>query len=166
MSESFDVPTYREAAPAIAAELSRARRFEHPLAIVVVSPHDPTGGREQSNGSFTLRPRVEATPPLYFLLGALLRNVLRASDILSAAPEVLSYVVVLAETTHAGAENAVRRLREAFRGCSGTELRVGIATFPTDGVVMEALFASACESWESKSALETPASLEAGAAHG
>ena len=166
MPESFDVPTYRQAIPAIAAELRRARRFEHPLAVMVVSPHDPTGAAERVKRGFTLRPRVEATPPLYFLLGSLLRNVLRETDILSAAPEVLSYVVVLAETAQTGADDAARRFREAFRGCSGIELRIGIATFPSDGVTLEALFASASEAWESSAALETPARVQPGVAHG
>jgi hypothetical protein len=166
MPESFDVPTYRQAIPTIAAELRRARRFEHPLTVMVVSPHDPTGAAERAMRGFALRPRVEATPPLYFLLGSLLGNVLRETDILSAAPEVLSYVVVLAETEQAGADDAARRIREAFRGCAGVELRVGTATFPADGVTLEALFASASEAWESSAALETPTHVQPGVAHG
>jgi hypothetical protein len=166
MPESFDVPTYRQAVPAIAAELRRARRFEHPLAVMLISPHHPTGASEWPQGILALRPRVEATPPLFFLLGSLLRNVLRETDILSAAPEVLSYLVVLAETTQAGAEDAAKRIRAAFRGCAGTELRVGIATFPADGVGIEALFASACEAWESSSALDTSTRPKMGVGHG
>jgi hypothetical protein len=160
----FDVPTYRQVLPQLTVELQRARRYEHPLALLVMSPHDPASTRGPV--PVTSRPVADTTPAIFFLLGSFLRNSLRETDIVAAAPETLSYAVALAETDRRGAERAVDRLRDGFRECGGAGLRVGVAEFPHDGLAMEDLLDSACSAWHTGAASERAPHADGGSGHG
>ena len=147
-----DVPAYRQVSPQLAAELRRARRYEHHFAAVVLSPHAMVGRSARPRPGLAAFPSLSIAPAtvpptIYFLLGSYLRNTLRETDILTAAPEALSYAVFLAETDRACAEQAVARLREGFHACAGVELRSGVAEFPDDGLTIEDLLDRAWDAW-------------------
>lgn len=161
-----DVRPYRAVYPQLVAELRRARRYEHCFAVVVLSATAPAiGGGSSTPGSAALMP-VGFTPTLYFLLGGVLRNTLRETDILTAAPESLAYALFLAETDRERAAQAVRRLRERFRECAGADLRTGCAEFPRDGLTIDDLVDGAWRAWQHASDHDAAPRVAPEASHG
>ena len=142
---AFNVPTYRVAHPQIVFELRRARRYEHPLAVVLLTLRALPRPGVGAGGSAP--PAAAVTPAMYGLLGAYLRNSLRETDILTGLPESLAFATVLPCVDRAGAEHAVERFREGFRECAGFDLRAGLASYPDDGLTIEDVLEQAWESW-------------------
>jgi hypothetical protein len=147
------IPTYRQSLRVLHAELRRARRYQHPLSVAVLSP-----------AGVTLEaPRVELVraPHLsFYLLGSLLRDVLRETDVATYAAEHHLFAVFMLETREAEALRAVDRLRGLFHGRTGARVRAGIAEFPRDGLTMEDVFAAARLAWEERPRL-TPREVDA-----
>lgn len=142
---AFNVPTYRVAHPQIVFELRRARRYEHPLAVVLLTLRAlPKPGAAAAKSP---PPAAEVTPAIYGLLGAYLRNSLRETDILTGVPESLAFATILPCVSRTGAEQAVERFREGFRECAGFDLRAGVAAFPDDGLTIEDVLERAWASW-------------------
>ena len=147
----FEVPSFRQALPQISAELRRARRFEHPLAVVVIGARDLPGARVAADGGAAVAPAPLSpadSTSRFLLLGSYLRNTIRETDLLTAAPESLAYAVFLIETSRQGAELAIARYRAGFEGCAAAELRVGCAEFPHDGLMAEDLLERASRAWD------------------
>ena len=147
-SKALEVPTFRQMLPQLAVELRRARRFERPLAVVVLSPELETLSERS-----TTRIKGSARPAnwnltQYLLLGSFLRNATREIDVITAVPESLLYASLLPETTREGAMGAIARLRQGFLECGGVGLRSGIAEFPLDGFTIEDLYDSAFLHWK------------------
>jgi GGDEF domain-containing protein len=80
---------------------------------------------------------------LLSFVGSLLRASLRDIDIVSFDLAKNQYVVLLPETTLAKAERPVGRLNEMSLKQTGVSLLVGMAEFPTDGLIIEDLVNSA-----------------------
>ncbi len=140
-----DVPPLRAALPRFAAELQRARRYEHALSVVSVRAIVPghNGGPPPRQGAATELPSL-----VYVLLGSILRNTLRESDAVAAAPERLAYVAFLPETDRLGAASAVARIEAALRRVVDGTVQWGAAVFPVDGFTVDDLLAKARELME------------------
>jgi hypothetical protein len=156
------MPTYRELRPELDAEVRRCRRYERPLAVVVVAPKMPTGmngngtngaahvgnGNGRSHGQATPDPWVTFSMQLGFLLlGSMLRGTLRETDIAAYAPETDDFVVLLPEAGAESAARAVERLSALFYERSSLVLRVGIAVYPTDGLTLDDIVEHARRTW-------------------
>jgi hypothetical protein len=147
-AEALEVPTFRRMLPQLAVELRRARRFERPLAVVVLSPElDTLPGRSTTWIKVSARP-ANWNLTQYLLLGSFLRNATREIDVVTAVPESLLYASLLPETTKEGAVGAIARLRQGFLQCGGVGLRSGVAEFPLDGFTIEDLYNSALLQWQ------------------
>ncbi len=159
---SLDIPPLRVVMPQFLAELRRARRYEHTLALVAL--HAVEGAPEPHGGGAAARRdgagAWERARVLYLLLGYVLRNTLRETDILGAAPESLEYLVLLAETDEPRALAAVERIRERCTESLGASVRSGLAVFPADGFTVEDLLARA------RYKLEQPFRSKSEASHG
>jgi|SRR5688572_29878543 len=147
------MPTYRELKAVLDAEVRRCRRYERPLAVVVVAPKTPPGangngngaahaengnGNGKSNGAVAPDPWVTFSMQLGFLLlGSVLRGTLRETDIVAYAPETDDFVVLLPEADAASAARAVERLSALFYERSSLVLRVGVAAYPADGLTLD-----------------------------
>jgi hypothetical protein len=164
-SDAFQVPTYRELQPQLVVELRRARRYEHPLGVVILGLHAPTRDPARSNGHAP-GSRMETSPAAYGLLGAYLRNTLRETDILTGVPESLAFAAFLPGIDRQGAEQALCRLREGFQGCAGFDLSGGGAAFPADGLTIEDVIESACAAWRDATQRDLAPLLETGYTHG
>jgi hypothetical protein len=138
---ALDIPVYRQILPRAAVELRRARRYEQPLCVVLLSPH----GFLVEGAQADMFPR--SVPLLYALLGSFLRNSLRETDLLAAVPEDLSYALFLPQTGEVEAQAAIHRLDGAFHRMATTRLHHGIAVFPRNGLTLEDLFMVARRSW-------------------
>lgn len=151
------VPTYRQSIPAIAAELRRCRRYERPLAVLTVALEGPNLPRAADAPVAVGAGRESARPPetaavvsaplqsgldavLFLLLGTLLRDVTRESDIVTYAAEEHVYALFLTEAGVATAMQAARRLARALHGRAAVRIRAGIAEFPGNGLTVESLF--------------------------
>lgn len=145
---SFTAPTYRASQPQLHFELRRARRYEHPLGVVVMSSVPPFGAIA-STGNGAARPdAARSAAAVYGLLGAFLRNTLRETDILTCMPESLTFAAFLPGVGPAGAEQMLERCREGFFDCAGFDLRGGVAAFPDDGLTVEDILGLASSAWQ------------------
>jgi hypothetical protein len=160
------IPTFQELRPALDGELRRSRRYERPLAVLVVVPAlDPlpsangNGSRAQGgNGSHDSHRSANsageganhqiadvATRPLFWaqlrflVLGSLLCGTLRESDVVSYAAELDEFVALLPECDGAAARQAVARLHGLYSSRVGIGLRAGIAVYPGDGLTLDDL---------------------------
>jgi hypothetical protein len=137
------IPTYRQALRALHGELRRARRYQHPLSVAALSPAATGSGAHRLD-------RVRAPHLSFYLLGSLLRDVFRETDVATYAAEHHLFAVFLLETREEDAARAVRRLDALFRGHTGGEVRAGTAEFPRDGLTVEDLFGRAHRAWEER----------------
>ena len=152
----LNVPAYREVQSQLVIELRRARRYEHPLGVTMLGLHAPTQlGGERAGGS-AAAPSVDVVPAVYSLLGSYLRNTLRETDILTAAPEALAFATFLPGTDRQGTEQALMRFCDGFLECAGYGLHGGAAAFPGDGMTIEDVLDRACAAWRRSSTIALP----------
>lgn len=145
--QALPVPAYREIQAQLVSELRRARRYERAMSVALVSLRAPADARGERAGGASPAPLGEMTPAVYSLLGSYLRNTLRETDILAAAPEALAFTVFLPETDHLGAAQALGRFRSGFLDCAGVSIQGGVAAYPRDGLTIEDVLDRACEAW-------------------
>lgn len=150
------LPTYRQALHGLQAELRRARRYQHPLSVVALSPAGDAADEAPVEAE-TPPPGAVRTPHLsFYLLGSLLRDVLRETDVATYAAEQHLFAVFLLETREPEARCAVTRLRDLFHHHTGAQLRAGVAEFPRDGLTVEDLFGEARRAWEERPLVVAP----------
>jgi hypothetical protein len=133
------IASYRRSLPQLRFALSRARRYQHPITLAVMSL-----GREQLvqsirnlAGGWT---HANLASHFYFsFIGSLLRDNLRESDIVTYDAAADQYVLLLTETPAAEAKNAILRLNGLVFKHTAVYLRIGIAEFPVDGLIVEDL---------------------------
>jgi hypothetical protein len=133
------IASYRRSLPQFAVALSRARRYQHPITVAVLSL-----GREQLvqsmrnlAGGWT---NANLASHFYFsFVGALLRDNLRESDVVTYDAAADQFVILLTETSAAGAEQALLRLNALVYKHTAVALRLGTAEFPADGLIIEDL---------------------------
>lgn len=142
-AQAADIPSFRRSVPMVRAELRRCRRYEHPLAVLVLGV-DPESvrratrrlGDESADGWFPRRFELMSL----LVLGWILRDTTRECDIVTYAADYHAYVVVMPETDADGARSAAERMADTFRRRSSLDLRMGGAAFPADGLTLEDLF--------------------------
>lgn len=148
--------TYRELRQVLDAEVRRCRRYERPLAVVVVAPKTPAGANgngangaaHAESGATTPDPWVTFSMQLGFLLlGTVLRGTLRETDLVAYAPDTDDFVLLLPEADAAHAALAVDRISALFYERSSLVLRVGIATYPADGLTLDDIIEHARQTW-------------------
>lgn len=159
VGEAAQVPTMADMRPRLARELDRARRYEYPIAIVVLdvpvgSPRaEPTGNGtgdrsrvvHDTDESIVLETRV---PHLVSLLsGALLCEVLRESDIVVYDPRNDRLILLLVHSDRAETKRATERLSRLIRARLHLSPRIGSAHFVEDGLTLEDLLACAQHRW-------------------
>lgn len=121
----------------LGGELTRARRYEQTLTIVVatlVPLGESDEGRAGSNGNGDGGPDVL---PLMAAVG--LREALRESDVLCYRPLEGRFVLGLPQTEGDEARQAMARVGELFHRRLHIELLAGVASFPADGLTLEDL---------------------------
>lgn len=141
----------------LAGELTRARRYEQALTIVVATlvpldeSHDGRGG---SNGNGDGGPDVL---PLLAAVG--LREALRESDVLCYRPVERRFVLGLPQTEGDEGRQAMARVGELFHRRLHIDLEAGVASFPGDGLTLEDLENKASGRAEAVGSQAQPASF-------
>lgn len=136
-TETVPIPQYQETLPEIEAEISRARRFHHRLSIVVFRL-----SREDFDHSSTEEAR-QLQELRFLFLGSLLRDQLRAYDIVTYDPARDQYVVLLVESSRRQALGLVNRMARLIEERAGLTLIAGVAEFPYSGLIIEDLVSRA-----------------------
>lgn len=152
---SADIPSFRRSLPALTAEMARARRYGRPLAVVMLGlendrlpEHIYNLVSDNGNDNGTGRQILSRTTQLVsFVLGSILRDTLRESDIAAYHAAEDRYVLLLTESTRAQARDTVQRLNQLFHRRVHTDLRAGIAEFPIDGPTFDELIRRAQQEW-------------------
>jgi hypothetical protein len=124
------IPPYREGLPTMRLEVQRARRYERPLSMLAIG----VGG-----GNVPERKALAD----FLLLGVVLRDALRETDLISCAVEFQLYAMLLTETTRAGAVAAATRYGSIAKGSADLRIRCGASEFPGNGLSVDDLFAHA-----------------------
>jgi hypothetical protein len=126
---------YRDGLPNMRLELQRARRYERPLSMLAVG---------LSGGDAPIRKELAD----FLLLGIVLRDALRETDLMSYSVEHQLYAVLLTETTRAGALEAAVRFGGIARRRAELRVRCGASEFPQNGLSVDDLFAHARHAWQ------------------
>jgi hypothetical protein len=114
-----ELPDDRQALAKVAEEFARARRYERPLTVAVLVVEDAPSARSPADR----RPAA---------LAIATRQAMREVDIICEADPGRCVVVI----PEAGPEEARRAIRRTCQSCAerlGRSLRVGLATYPSDG---------------------------------
>jgi len=152
VSRTAGIPPFRHSLPELARELARARRYQRPLSVLVLglgsdqlSEHlsGLLGVGGDGEGAARLQLMAQTTQLVSLVLGPILREVLRESDIVTYGAVEDEYVIMLAESDESQARRAVRRIDELFHKRTFAHLRAGVAEFPADGLTLQDLVASA-----------------------
>lgn len=143
------IPGYRNSFPQLNREISRVRRYQHPLAIIVVRPIHAHGGNHSShtitndaamseNGSAVHSAR-ELSQIEFLLCGSIFRDSLREIDITTYDAANNQFVIMLPESTRFNAEKTINRLKAIIEERISNQLFFGISEFPEDGLILEDL---------------------------
>lgn len=136
LSPEVGVPTYRSWLEMLRRELNRARRYHHPLAVVVTRLADRGALEDVARGRASATNRGQWA---VMRTGMLLRELLRDTDVVTYDPAENRFVLLLTETSPAQARAAVLRLENLLRERAGATLQSGIAMFPDEGLITEDL---------------------------
>jgi GGDEF domain-containing protein len=142
------IPSFRRSHSRLEIELSRVRRYDHPLALMVVRipRYDIDGPHAEvfaEVGNSARERHVRRIVSLH--VGALLYDCLRSSDLPTWDAENDRYIVVLPESDRAHAGQAADRLRRLVPSHIGAPIAVGVAEFPSDGLALEDLVTLAAQ---------------------
>jgi hypothetical protein len=80
----------------------------------------------------------------FFHVGAILRDAVRGSDLVTYDARHEQYVVLFTESTRLQTWQAARRLRLLLFTRTCLCVRIGLAEFPADGLTLEDLITMAC----------------------
>lgn len=122
------LPSFRELRPLFERELRRARRYERPLSGFVLD--------------FARTADVRRTERL-LLLGSILQDALRETDLIGRIPDSGELVALLPETTASAAARGAERIRRLWAERDAAHLLVGAATYPIDGLTLDDMLTSA-----------------------
>lgn len=148
------IPTFRRSLPQLTNELARVRRYNRPLSIIVLRIESDqllldlkrSLASESGNGSASSYSNIIQTLQLVFsLVGSILRESLRESDIACYDVANNQYVIMLPECTRHQALMTVRRLKKLLFKRTAGHLVAGISEFPADGLIIEDLVKLAME---------------------
>lgn len=138
------VPRFRDALPRMVLELERARRYGRPLSVALVGPetahgHDGNGSTPVSHNGQSDSASPTSGPLFAALLGSLLRELMRETDIVAYAAALDRCVIVMPEMGETESRLAVRRLRDQCASHLSVPIRAQVAVFPDDGFTLEEL---------------------------
>jgi len=146
------IPSFRRSHARLESELARVRRYDHPLAVMVVRVlSDDSGTPARVFTGSDERKRAQHMRRIVSLhMGAILYDCLRSSDLPMWDTERDQYIVVLPECDRYHAELARDRMQRLVPLHLGAVAAVGVAEFPHDGLALEDLVSKAEERCESQ----------------
>ncbi len=153
--KAASIPSFRDSILPINSELSRARRFEKSVSVIVIKYNSFEENLEQKNTQadasivaniFSRHKNKEISWANFLQCGIAVRDALRDIDLICFAGASYQYVIVLPETTRANAELLHKRLLDIVGSDISNQFDVGISEFPNDGLIIDDLVGSATDS--------------------
>lgn len=149
--EAAAIQPFRQSVPLINKEISRVRRYQRALAVIVLRrrmqpeaklQNGTLHAKTQTNGR--LPAEQNPLPHMEFLLcGAIFRDALRETDIITYDGGKNQFVLIMPETTRLEALQTVERLNKILSGKLYKDMEVGIAEFPEEGFIINDLVENA-----------------------
>jgi hypothetical protein len=139
-------------------ELSRVRRFEHPLSVAVFKPNFAAPDKRDYNGQKTVSQSAWNTPhndlkPIseleFILCGMVIKNSIREIDIIVYDTESRQFIISFPETDITQAQHTIKRLKKLIGSRMASQLTFGLAEFPQNGLILEDLIEYAVNSCNS-----------------
>jgi hypothetical protein len=127
------LPTHRESIPSFEREMGRARRYEHPLGVVVLRAESGSSGGSNGTEAIGTTDRSPRT------VGMVLRGCVRETDLLAWEPADGTFVLLVPETDRVQVEALAGRLMKTVHARTSVMLRAGTAAFPEHGLILEVL---------------------------
>ena len=145
--EAAAIPAYRHLLPRLNKEIARSRRFEHPLTVLAIGANSNSSSHVDNalNGMAVLDGEIYSnnskrlTQIDFFLCGAVFRDAVREIDITAYDGANNQFVIALPETPKPQAIQMANRLKNMVGEQMAHHLSVGIAEFPTDGLIISDL---------------------------
>lgn len=149
------IPGYRNSFPQLNREISRVRRYKHPLAVIVVRPvnsyagnHSPNAavrGTQMSENGAGAHSEKELSQIEFLLCGSIFRDSLREVDITTYDAAANQFIIMLPESTRFNAEKTINRIKAIIEERISNQLFFGISEFPEDGLILDDLVEHAAE---------------------
>lgn len=149
--EAAAIQPFRQSVPLINKEISRVRRYQRALAVMVLRRKMLPEAKAQ-NGALHTKPQTNGRlsaeqnplPHMEFLLcGAIFRDALRETDIITYDGGKNQFILIMPETTRLEALQTVERLNKILSGKLYKDMEVGIAEFPEEGFIISDLVENA-----------------------
>ncbi|GJM43528.1 MAG: hypothetical protein DHS20C21_03700 [Gemmatimonadota bacterium] len=148
------VPSLRTRLIDLNAEVDRARRYERSVAVIVLKLDDATtvgaslGLVDPASGSGIVSEQARALiqsarQVMFWNVGYVLNDLLRASDVAACDLPEQRYVVLLPEAEEEEAMEAANRLESRIMDAAGVHVRLGVAVYRHHGLTIEHLMESA-----------------------
>lgn len=137
------LPSYRDMLPQLQKELSRARRLERPLSVVVIRSGTPIKDANSCTDD-DLNGLNQSEFLLSGPIGPIFGRAFRDIDCATYDGTSKQYVIVLPETTKPQAIQLVKRLNRLLGEKLASRLAVGLSEFPSDALCLEDLVFFAC----------------------
>jgi hypothetical protein len=146
------IPSFKDALPSFTRELDRVRRFDRPLSLVVIKleedcateesleVHSWNGDSPGEGGEAIFR---AARNIMFWNLGHVLNDLVRASDVAACDLSNRRYLLLLPESDEESAVFAATRIEERVLQTIGARIRNGVAEFRSDGFTIGDLLAVA-----------------------
>lgn len=130
------IPRYRRSFHRLTAELERARRYHHSLAVAVLTV-DFEQHRQKNSGLINMMGNMEIASQFFFsLASSMLRDNVRGSDMVTYDVTNDHYVLLFPEAKLAAAEQTLQRLKKIVLQRGKVMMRFGIAEYPADGLIL------------------------------
>ena len=141
------IPAYRNLLPRLNKEIARSRRFKHPLTVIAIGTNSKSSSHVNKalNGMPVLNGEIYSNNPKrltqlgFFLCGTVFRDAVREIDITAYDGANNQFVIALPETPKPQAIKMANRLTNMVGQQMAHHLSVGIAEFPTDGLIISDL---------------------------
>ena len=145
--EAAAIPAYRHLLPRLNREIARSRRFKHPMAVLAIGTnnHSSSHVNKALNGMPVLNGEIYANDPKqltqlgFFLCGTVFRDAVREIDITAYDGANNQFVIALPETSKSQAIQMAQRLTNMIGDQIAHHLSVGVAEFPSDGLIISDL---------------------------
>lgn len=147
-SEALKIPMFRDSLHLFSDELARARRYQHPLTVLVTRPQSDQAREIIRRPHDAIVANVlEKTflQLVFFTLGSVLMDSLRSTDKVSYDASSHVYIALLTESTRKEAKSVVRRVDGFLYDRIAVRLAAGASEFPRRGFTLEDLVESAKE---------------------
>jgi hypothetical protein len=155
LARAARIPVYtRSARSAFLDELSRARRYQRKLSVIVLKGEcDEAPVPVSHRIGISIQSRLRSLEDAMFrypLMGCLVRAGVRENDIVMYDALHDRYLLLMLELDRSQAYASIARIEELVLGRTGIRVKVGVAEYPTDAWTSEDLILAA------ESAIKTP----------